>query len=188
MRAARCSNRNRTRRFADGKECYRIQYLIEYLPLAFLLPAAVWDIRTSRIPNFLTLPLFALGLVFAAWRGGVGHSLLGALYALAMVLILAGLGMGMGGGDIKLAAACGAWLGPAPAGYFVFGVIFFNAVCTTVLSVKQNGVKGFFGRLWMETREFIYTRKSSLVPIRVPGAPLMLAAYALVAVFAGHWS
>ena len=79
--------------------------------------AAVCDVRTGRIPNALTFGAAAAGFVFSAIHAGAGGlwtSFLGCLVGLALFLPLFML-RGMGGGDVKLLAAVGAWLGPAGA-------------------------------------------------------------------------
>ena len=86
--------------------------------LAVVLAAlALFDLRQGRLPDWLTLPLAAAGLLLA-WRGGaLADSLLGAAlgYALFEGLALAYRRLrgreGLGGGDAKLAAAAGAWVG-----------------------------------------------------------------------------
>lgn len=89
---------------------------------AVLLVLAIIDVRTRLLPDALTLPLLWAGLMLA-WAG-VGVRLDDAVVAAAAAwLLLRALdfgfevwrGMpGMGGGDMKLAAALGAWLGWAP--------------------------------------------------------------------------
>jgi prepilin peptidase CpaA len=72
----------------------------------------VWDLRSFRIPNFLTLPLLLTGLLYHGWLaggGGVAASALGALIG-GSILIVPYLMGGIGGGDVKLLAAMGAWL------------------------------------------------------------------------------
>ena len=75
------------------------------------------DLRTGRIPNALTFGAMAGGLLFSAIHaGGAGlaTSLLGGVVGLALFFPLFALG-GMGGGDVKLLAAVGTWLGPLGA-------------------------------------------------------------------------
>jgi len=79
--------------------------------------AAGCDVRTGRIPNALTFGAAAAGFTFSAVHagpGGLATSLLGCLAGLALFLPLFVL-RGMGGGDVKLLAAIGAWLGPTGA-------------------------------------------------------------------------
>jgi Flp pilus assembly protein protease CpaA len=110
-----------------------------YLVLTGLMVVAAYtDLRRMIIPKQLTLGALALGVVFnlvrGAWVGangeGTGVWLLGAnglfvgaldglLYAAAGFAIGFGLFLIMwllntcGGGDVKLFAALGAWIGPA---------------------------------------------------------------------------
>jgi prepilin peptidase CpaA len=108
-----------------------------YLVALFgLLAAAAWrDLRAMVIPKQLTVPTLALGVLFNAvrggWLGAEGHPawvlgangpVVGALdgllfalggFALAFALFFLMWFLGVcGGGDVKLFAAFGAWVGP----------------------------------------------------------------------------
>jgi prepilin peptidase CpaA len=76
------------------------------------LAAAIIDVRRGRIPNWLTLPLWLLGLAKATVLGGAGGLVaaleISALLALPYVVLFF-LGKG-GAGDAKLMAGIGAWL------------------------------------------------------------------------------
>jgi prepilin peptidase CpaA len=86
--------------------------------LIAILITAIWiDLRSSRIPNWLTLPTMVFALATHAWLGGTQEALFG----------LAGLGTGfglffalyvsagIGAGDVKLMGTVGAMLGPSGA-------------------------------------------------------------------------
>ena len=79
-----------------------------------VVSAMVTDLRSRRIPNALTFTAFGVAvivrLVFQGWLG-LGLALAGAVLAPAVLLIIH-LGKGLGMGDVKLAAAVGAFLGP----------------------------------------------------------------------------
>lgn len=82
--------------------------------LAICLAACAYDLRTRRIPNVLTFGAAGLALGFHAFAGGLasfGTSFAGWVVGLALLVPLFWLG-GMGGGDVKLLAALGAWMGP----------------------------------------------------------------------------
>jgi len=91
---------------------------------AWLLTAAISDIGSRRIPNWVVaggmLCGFALQALapagtglFSFWWGGLGSALLGLLTGLALFLPLHLLRI-LGAGDVKLLAMVGVWLGPQP--------------------------------------------------------------------------
>ena len=89
--------------------------------VALTLMALVWDLRTRRIPNAVTVSAFLAALVFhgiaGGWAGlGLALGGFGAGFGLLFILWLVG---GGGGGDVKLMGALGAWLG-APLVLIVF--------------------------------------------------------------------
>ena len=82
------------------------------LGLLIALPAAWWDVRARRVPNWLTVGGLAVALVLRAAEGDIGQGVAGALYLGLPFLLLRLLFAGVGAGDVKLAAALGAALGP----------------------------------------------------------------------------
>ncbi len=87
------------------------------LPAIFIivmLSAALYDVRTRRIPNRLTVGAMILGLALGALSGwgGIVAAVEGLGLALLITAPLLLLG-GLGGGDAKLLMAAGAFLGPS---------------------------------------------------------------------------
>lgn len=87
---------------------------IPLVVIAISVVACVVDVRTRRIPNFLTFGAALGGLLIQILAGGLqgalaatGGWLVGTLLFLPFFLL-----RGMGGGDVKLLAGIGAWLGP----------------------------------------------------------------------------
>jgi len=81
---------------------------------SILIVAAVIDGRHRLIPDALTLPGLALGLVLSGLNPAVGlpAAVIGLLLGGGLLLVVAvATGGGMGGGDIKLAAVMGCFLG-----------------------------------------------------------------------------
>ena len=83
--------------------------------LVLVVLATVTDLRSRRIPNWLTLPWLAAGVIVNcsfAGLAGLGRSFGGLALA---VLLLGGLCWfhTLGMGDLKLCAAAGAWIGPS---------------------------------------------------------------------------
>lgn len=80
----------------------------------YMAACAIVDARQHRIPNWLTVPAAAAGLLYNTCAPG-GLGLLAALAGFAVgfgLLLLPWLLGGGGMGDVKMLAALGTWLGP----------------------------------------------------------------------------
>jgi len=112
--------------------------------------ACVPDLRTRRIPNVLTFGAALAGLVFQFATGGVealGQAALGWLLGALVFLLPFALG-GLGGGDVKLLAALGAWLGPADALWLVL----YTGVAGGVMAVAVSARYGYLGTALQNVR------------------------------------
>lgn len=92
--------------------------LVQQVPLfALLIAAAIQDLHRRRIASWLTMGLALSGLIqsltFAPSMTFV-DALLGLLAGFGLAFALFCLGA-LGGGDVKLMAGVGAWLGPMAA-------------------------------------------------------------------------
>ncbi len=129
------------------------------LLLVGLSVAAYVDLRTFRIPKWITLSLFALGLVVNAvrglWLGSLGRpvwvlngdtaavgaldgflfALVGAAFAFALYFGMYALGT-VKGGDVKLCTAIGAWLGWYNMLLFLFASVGALFLCTAVWALS----------------------------------------------------
>lgn len=112
---------------------------------------AIWiswgDLRTRRIPNYLTLGAalagLAYNLVFFGWEGLL-DGVLGLLLGFAF-LILPYIFGGMGAGDVKALASLGAWLGPTATLYLCC----YMGIAGGLMAL---GVLAWKGILWQKIR------------------------------------
>jgi prepilin peptidase CpaA len=111
---------------------------IRILLLILAGTAAAFDLKTRRIPNWLTVAGAAAGLLVNAWLfgwAGLWDAAAGLGLALLVYVPLVWL-RGMGAGDAKLMAAIGALAGPA------------NWLAVFALSGLLGGVMGLALALW----------------------------------------
>ncbi|HWW82599.1 MAG TPA: prepilin peptidase [Vicinamibacterales bacterium] len=112
--------------------------------LAIAVVACVTDLRSRRIPNVLTFGSAAAALVFHVATGGVGglvSACEGWAVGVAFFFLPFALG-GMGGGDIKLVAALGAWMGPGAA----FWLGLYTGIAGGVFAVVVSICRGYLGQ------------------------------------------
>jgi prepilin peptidase CpaA len=102
--------------------------------------AAIIDISTRRIPNWLTIPGICIGVCTNGYLNGaegVKSSLLG-VCAGFLLLFFAYLLGGMGAGDVKLLSAVGSFLGPRLVFYsFVWMALAGGLIAFLVLIYKK---------------------------------------------------
>jgi prepilin peptidase CpaA len=126
----------------------------------FLFLAVYHDIRTSRIPNWLTFAAMGSGVLAHLLLEGVEGSIFSVSgLGMGLVLFLAFYMFGdMGAGDVKLMAAVGAMVGPYGAfitgilALMVGGVYAFGAMC------YQWGVRETAARLVAEAHRIVFLR------------------------------
>jgi len=89
------------------------EWLYPTLALACALTGAVFDVRSRRIPNFITLPGILFGLLLHLALGGWKQMALAALAGLICggLFLIFWLAGGMGAGDVKLMTAVAAIAG-----------------------------------------------------------------------------
>jgi prepilin peptidase CpaA len=131
--------------------------------------ACVTDLRSRRIPNALTLSAALAGLL-AHWivqgPDGALFSASGWLVGL-LVFLPFFLLRGMGGGDVKLLAALGAWLGPQETVWLAI----YTGLAGGVLAVIVAASSGYLGTALRNVRSvFSFWATAGLRP--VPGITL----------------
>jgi len=118
--------------------------------LVFVGWAGWWDLRSRRIPNWLTVPALGVGLaantMVAGWSGAKA-SLEGAGLALVLLLPVVLL-RGLGAGDWKLCGALGAFLGPVGILTVLFYAILIAGAMAIFEMVRQKRVITTLSNLW----------------------------------------
>jgi prepilin peptidase CpaA len=112
-----------------------------YVGLAGTAAASCWsDLRSGRIPNVLTFGSAAAALLVhgAGGSNGLLFSVSGLVVGLLLFLPWYVMG-GMGGGDVKLLAAFGAWLGPTQVFWAcLFAMLAGGALALAVMIIYRR--------------------------------------------------
>jgi leader peptidase (prepilin peptidase)/N-methyltransferase len=121
-------------------------YALKLVLLAcILIAAAIIDLHSDIIPDFLTITGCVLGIALGSLEGA--NALIGYIIGLAtgggVLLIIALLSKGgIGGGDIKLMAVIGAFLGWRQALVaLLLSFVFGGAVATLLVLSRKKGMK-----------------------------------------------
>lgn len=121
---------------------------------ALLLAAALYDLASYTIPNFLSVALIGLFAVFAALAplglGALGWHLAAGLCGLVLGFGLFALGW-IGGGDAKLFAAMALWLGFSDLlPYAAVASLFGGALTLSLLLLRKVPLPaGLAGQAWL---------------------------------------
>jgi prepilin peptidase CpaA len=145
-----------------------LKLIVLFPALALALVAGWTDWRTRRIPNWLTVPGFAVGIsvnVIASGWLGVKTSLLGAGLGLLVLFPFVML-RSLGAGDWKLAGALGAFVGPDAMLTLLMGSVFMAGAMALALVIYK--------RRFMQTVRNIGSMLASLLTFRMPSAEVSL--------------
>lgn len=126
------------------------------------------DLRSRRIPNWLTVPSFVVGVglnTYFGGRPGLKSSLLGALVGLGLLLPFVLL-RSLGAGDWKLAGALGAFAGRGLLIDLLIGSVFVAGLMAVALILYKGRVR--------QTLRNIGHIMVSLVTFQLPGARVSL--------------
>lgn len=113
-----------------------------FAAITISVAACVTDLRSRRIPNWLTFGAAAAGITWHLVQAGPGAALWSLAGWLACVALFAPVFIvgGMGAGDVKLVGALGAWLGVSHGIY----LILYSAICGGVMAVAVSLARGYF--------------------------------------------
>jgi prepilin peptidase CpaA len=114
--------------------------LVPLVLVSIGVAACVFDVRTRRIPNWLTLGAALAGLLVQTVSGGADGALAASGgWAVGLLLFLPFFLLGgMGGGDVKLLAALGAWLGPRDAIWLAVYASIAGGVLAVVVALARG--------------------------------------------------
>jgi prepilin peptidase CpaA len=148
--------------------------------------ACVVDLRTQRIPNVLTFGASAIALAYyvaTAGFHGLGQSAAGWLVGAVVFIVPFALG-GLGGGDVKLLAALGAWIGPRDALWLALYTGVAGGVLAVVVAVAHSYFRRAIRNVWLLLCHWQVTGLKTLPSLTLEGSTAPKLAYALP-IFAG---
>jgi prepilin peptidase CpaA len=107
---------------------------------------AVYDVRSRRIPNLITLPAIAFGLLLHAVFGGWRHLATAAAGGLicGLIFLVFYLAGGMGAGDVKLITATGCIAGLSLIGH----LLILTALAGGVMAIGMALYRGQLVETW----------------------------------------
>lgn len=108
---------------------------------ALMIFAGAYDLFTMTIPNQISLGLVA-GFVCLAPFAGLGLEAIGLHVAIAAAMLVLTFGMfamgWIGGGDAKIFAAAGLWMGPSQMfEYAIAAAIFGGALTIAIITLRR---------------------------------------------------
>lgn len=146
------------------------------LLVLFVCTAAWWDATADRIPNPLTVGGLLVALALRALLG-IDHVLqglggFGIAFGIALVLYLL---RAIGGGDVKLLAAVGGFLGSSE----ILGALGLIAVLGAAFALVVVSRRGLLPLLMVNTVDLIkgWLTLGSAAPIRKEAVPLLTIPY-----------
>jgi prepilin peptidase CpaA len=148
--------------------------------------ACVTDLRSRRIPNELTFGAAGLAVLFHATApagAGLMSAATGWLVGAAIMFLPFALG-GLGGGDVKLLAALGAWVGPVNAIWVGLYAGTAGAVMAIVVALYSGYTRQALSNVWLLLQHWRVAGIHQLKDISLEGSSGPRLAYALP-IFAG---
>ncbi len=113
-------------------------WLLHFILLAWLVVCAVQDERQCEVPNWLTLPPFLLGLLFALGQGG--DTLMLTLITLVVFLVARTVWQAQGAADIKVLVALAAFWPAA-----LYSALLVTAAWSAVRIFQGKGKEDYAG-------------------------------------------
>ncbi len=142
--------------------------------LCVLMIASIMDIRSNRIPNWLTFSAVILGLGLNFILGGVSgllYSAAGLFTGVSLLILLYAFG-GMGAGDVKLMGAVGAMIGPQMVLWAALYTALIGGIYAIVLMIIHPRLKAKRAAVVQTLKGLIFFRTFNYnKPIETQNAP-----------------
>jgi prepilin peptidase CpaA len=154
---------------------------VQLAALAIAIGAVACDLRMRRIPNLLTFGAAATGLIYHFLSGGVdsfGHSAAGWLVG-ALVFVVPFALRGLGGGDVKLLAALGAWIGPGDVVWLALYTGIAGGAMAIVVALANGYLRRAFDNIWVLLCHWRVAGLSALPELTLDGSSAPKLAYAM---------
>lgn len=158
-----------------------------------LIPASLYDVRSRRIPNWLSLAGMLLGIAlhaaYAGWAGVV-ESTAGLGLALLLGFFLYAIGW-LGAGDAKLLAAIGATVGLSQIFEFLFWILISGGAVAVLMLATHGALLRLLKRYWailmlsVASRRWCQLPASDVEAVEIPYA-IPMALGVLIAVIVGR--
>jgi prepilin peptidase CpaA len=147
--------------------------------------AAYTDLKSRRIPNFLTGAVLVAGLALHATQGWRSLAISIALFVVVFFLgtLLFSLKL-IGGGDVKLLAAAAATLGWPDTAAFLFYTVIAGGLLGIIISTARGRLRPVLANLRLMILPMLSGSRPATVPSAVGKMPYALAIFAGAATLA----
>lgn len=156
--------------------------------VVLMVVAAVLDLRSRRIPNVVTVAGIVAGLALRVPLGldAVGSGLLGVGLGLLLAVPAFALGA-LGGGDVKLLAGVGAFMGPRQLVGACLLIALLGGVVALVESIRKGALRELLLNVYYMVMRLLSTERRQLAPT-LTSPSVMTIPYAVpIAVGALAW-
>ena len=154
---------------------------VQLAAVIIAISAAACDLRTRRIPNLLTFGAAGTGLIYhLIWGGfgGFGHSAAG-WFVGALVFVVPFALRGLGGGDVKLLAALGAWIGPSEVVWLALYTGVAGGAMAIVVALANGYLRRGLDNIWLLLSHWRVAGLKALPELTLDGSSAPKLAYAV---------
>jgi prepilin peptidase CpaA len=139
-----------------------MDYTLSTYLFVILIVSAVIDLRTGKIPNWITYPGMLIPLIYHALFNGLDGLFFGAAglgFGIALLILFYLMG-GMGAGDVKLLGVVGAVVGPEGVFYaFLITALVGGLYAMAVLILSHQPFRSFVNKQFQSLLMLILTHE-----------------------------